>query len=278
MGRFRALRATAVLTLVLAVPLGGAYLIGRPLLPHASPPDHTPSATASPVPAGVLMTTGSAHVALTFNDGPDPTWTPLVLKTLRQYHVKATFCLLGRNAEAYPELVRTIVADGHTLCNHTWNEDLDLGSRPRQDIESNLLRTSQAIHAAAPQAPIPYFRQPGGNWTPQLVAVAESLGMTGLHWAVDPRDWEEPPAAAIVATVSHRTGPDSIVLLHDGGGDRLNTATALATLLPDLLSRFQLEALPIDPPETGQTRAPSAPPQQVGQPQDTAAGPGTGSR
>ncbi|MFR9776593.1 polysaccharide deacetylase family protein [Micromonospora sp. MS34] len=276
MRRSTALRATAVLTLVLAVLLSGAYLIGRPLLPHASPSDDTPSATASPIPAGVLMTTGSAQVALTFNDGPDPTWTPLVLKALRQFRVKATFCLLGRNAHAYPELVRAIAADGHTLCNHSWNEDLDLGSRSRQDIEGDLLRTSQAIRAAAPQAPIKYFRQPGGNWSPQLVTVAENLGMTGLHWAVDPRDWEEPPAAAIIATVSSRTETGAIVLLHDGGGDRQNTVTALATLLPDLVSRFQLEALPVDPPATGRTRAPSAPLQQVGQPQGAAPEPGKG--
>ncbi|MCW3817405.1 polysaccharide deacetylase family protein [Micromonospora sp. DR5-3] len=265
MRRSSALRATVVLTVIVVV-LGGVYLIGRSLLPHASPSAEAPSATESPVPSGVQMTTGSAQVALTFNDGPDPTWTPLVLKTLRQFHVKATFCLLGKNAEAYPELVRAIVADGHTLCNHTWNEDLDLGSRPRQDIESNLLRTSQAIHVAAPHAPITYFRQPGGNWTRQLVDVAEDLGMTSLHWAVDPRDWEEPAAAAIISTISKGTAAGSIVLLHDGGGDRQNTVTALATLLPDLLSRFQLGALPVNAPVTGPTSAPSPALKQGGQP------------
>ncbi|MFE9655006.1 polysaccharide deacetylase family protein [Micromonospora sp. NPDC006431] len=276
MRRSSALRA-AGLTLVLVVLVGGVYLIGRSLLPHASSSAEAPSATESPVPTGVQLTTGSAQVALTFNDGPDPTWTPLVLKTLRQFHVKATFCLLGKNAATYPALVRAIVADGHTLCNHTWNEDLDLGSRPRLDIEGNLLRTSQAIHAAAPQAPIRYFRQPGGNWTPQLVDVAEDLGMTGLHWAVDPRDWEEPAAAVIIATVTADTRAGSIVLLHDGGGDRQNTATALATFLPDLLSRFQLEALPVDAPGTGQSRLPSPARQPGGQPQGAAAGSAKGS-
>ena len=70
--------------------------------------------------------------------------------------------------------------------------------------------------------------------------------MTGLHWAVDPRDWETPPAAAITATVSQGAEAGSIVLLHDGGGDRQNTVTALEALLPDLLARFDLEALPVD--------------------------------
>lgn len=70
--------------------------------------------------------------------------------------------------------------------------------------------------------------------------------MTGLHWAVDPRDRQMPPAAAITATITKDTAAGSIVLMHDGGGDRQNTVTALAALLPDLLSRFQLEALPVD--------------------------------
>ncbi|MCW3843901.1 polysaccharide deacetylase family protein [Micromonospora yasonensis] len=267
MRRLPALRVTTVLTLVLGVLLSGAYLLGRPLLPHASSPDHPPSPTESPLPTGVLLTTGSAEVALTFNDGPDPTWTPLVLKALRQFHVKATFCLLGKNAQAHPELVRAIVADGHTLCNHSWDEDLGLGSRPRREVEDDLLRTSQAIRAAAPQAPITYFRAPGGNWTPQLVAIAEDLGLTSLHWTVDPQDWEEPAAAAIISTVSGGTAAGSIVLMHDGGGDRQNSVTALTTLLPDLLGRFQLEALPVDPPEHGQTGAPSAPLRHGGQQQ-----------
>ncbi|MFJ8577973.1 polysaccharide deacetylase family protein [Micromonospora sp. NPDC093277] len=266
MRRSLALRTAAILTVVLAVLLGGVYLIGRSPVPRAASPGVTPSATASPIPAGVQTTTGSAQVALTFNDGPDPTWTPLVLKALRQFHVKATFCLRGENVQAHPELVRAIVADGHTVCNHTWNEDFELGGRPRMDIEGDLLRTSQAIHAAAPHAPIKYFRQPGGNWTPQLVAIAQDLGMTSLHWAVDPQDWEEPSAADIISTVSKGTRAGSIVLFHDGGGDRRNTVSALATLLPDLVSRFQFEALPVDVPLTGQTRAPSPPVQQGGQP------------
>ena len=71
------------------------------------------------------------EVALTFDDGPDPTYTPQVLALLRPYRVKATFCVVGENAQAHPDLVRQIVADGHTLCNHSWHHDVLLGTRSR---------------------------------------------------------------------------------------------------------------------------------------------------
>ncbi|MCG5436439.1 polysaccharide deacetylase family protein [Micromonospora foliorum] len=270
-------RATSIVLLVVAALLGGAYLIGRELFTdrHLSPaphhltvagahdPDVRPKPSAEPSraperahgqvrlsseeggPSGARMTTGSAQVALTFDDGPDPTWTPLILDVLRRAQVKATFCLVGENAEAYPDLVRAIVAEGHTVCNHTWNHDLDLGTRPRQDIEADLQRTSNAIHAAAAQTSIQYFRQPGGAWTDQVVAVADELGMTSLHWAVDPRDWEVPGAASIAATVIQGVEAGSIVLMHDGGGDRQGSVTALDAILPDLMRRFAFEALPV---------------------------------
>src|SRR5690349_14141073 len=78
-------------------------------------------------PAGSLMRTGGAAVALTFDDGPDPVQTPRMLDLLKQKRVKATFCVVGQNVAAYPGLVRRIAAEGHTLCNHTWRHSLTLG-------------------------------------------------------------------------------------------------------------------------------------------------------
>lgn len=195
-------------------------------------------------PYGSRMTTGSSQVALTFDDGPDPRWTPLVLDLLRRHQVKATFCLVGQNAWNHPDLVRAIVAGGHTLCNHSWSHDLLLGSRSRQAIQADLIRTNQAIRAAVPDARIAYFRQPGGNWTYPVVSVASELGMTSLHWTVDPKDWNLPGAGSIIATVTGRTFPGSVVLLHDAGGDRQGTMLALGTILPNLTRRFELDALP----------------------------------
>lgn len=91
---------------------------------------------------------------------------------------------------------------------------------------------------------IEYFRQPGGAWTSPVVSVCEELGMAPLHWAVDPSDWTAPGAGKITAAVMTQTGPGAIVLMHDAGGNRAGTVQALQDLLPELMDRFQLEALP----------------------------------
>lgn len=200
-------------------------------------------------PYGSRSTTGSHEVALTFDDGPDPRYTPQTLALLRQYQVQATFCLVGENVQRYPDLVRAIVADGHTLCNHSWSHDLSLGRKSRAQIEADLVRTNEAIRQAVPGARIAYFRQPGGNWTPRVVSVAHELDMTPLHWTVDPQDWRLPGAGSISATVTGATFRGAIVLMHDAGGNRQQTVTALRSILPDLTRRFTLAALPNgDPP------------------------------
>ncbi|MFE9954765.1 polysaccharide deacetylase family protein [Micromonospora sp. NPDC005299] len=225
---------------------------GPPAGDHGAPsPDASPSASAnggqaddSEGPYGAEVSTGSARIALTFDDGPDPQWTPQVLALLKEYGVRATFCVVGENAENHPDLVRSIVADGHSLCNHSWNHDITLGDRTPEAIRDDLVRTNDAIRAAAPDARIAYFRQPGGAWTYPVVSVCEELGMTPLHWAVDPTDWQAPGADKISQAVLAQTRPGSIVLMHDAGGDRSGTVEALQRLLPELLHRFQLEALP----------------------------------
>ncbi|WP_328651977.1 polysaccharide deacetylase family protein [Micromonospora sp. NBC_00330] len=196
---------------------------------------------------GAHATTGTPRLALTFDDGPDPRYTPQVLALLREYDVRATFCVVGENAQNHPDLIQSIVDAGHTLCNHSWHHDVGLGARSADAIRSDLLRTNAAIRAAVPNAPIVWYRQPGGAWTYPVVSVAQQLGMTPLHWSVDPSDWELPGASKITATVLSQAQPGSVVLLHDAGGDRQGTMEALRRILPDLTARFELEALPTDP-------------------------------
>jgi peptidoglycan/xylan/chitin deacetylase (PgdA/CDA1 family) len=200
-------------------------------------------------PAGSRMTTGSKAVALTFDDGPDPAYTPQLLKLLAQQHVHATFCLVGENAEKFPGLVRQIAAGGHTLCNHTWNHSLTIGKKPPAQITADLARTNAAIRKAVPNAKIKYFRAPGGNFTPRLVGVATELGMTSLYWKVDPRDWDHPKGethaqhkSRVIARVERRTRPGSIVLSHDYA--QPDTIAAYRTLLPWLRKRYELIAMP----------------------------------
>ncbi|MDG4833674.1 polysaccharide deacetylase family protein [Solwaraspora sp. WMMD1047] len=212
--------------------------------PHAEAEQPRLPAEPGGGPYGSRRTTGSPAVALTFDDGPDPNYTPQALAMLRSYRVQATFCLVGANVAKYPHLVRAIAADGHTLCNHSWSHDLALGSRSRSVIVADLVRTNEALRAAVPGARIAYFRQPGGNWTASVVTVAAQLGMTSLHWTVDPQDWRRPGVSSIATAVTSSTVPGAIVLLHDAGGNRQGTVSALRSILPNLTRRFALTALP----------------------------------
>jgi peptidoglycan-N-acetylglucosamine deacetylase len=216
--------------------------------PKAKPATVKPAAHKPSGPAGSRMTTGTKTVALTFDDGPDPAQTPRILKLLAQNHTKATFCLVGRNVQKHPELVRKIVAGGHTLCNHTWSHDLKLGKKSPAKIEADLARTNAAIRKAAPNAKIKYFRAPGGNFTPGVVAVAKQLGMVSLYWRVDPRDWDHPKGethaqhrARVIGRVERNTHAGAIVLSHDYA--QPDTIAAYRTLLPWLRKRYRLVAL-----------------------------------
>ncbi|MEU0563147.1 polysaccharide deacetylase family protein [Dactylosporangium sp. NPDC006015] len=209
--------------------------------PMASPSASSPVIATGDGPAGTVRKTGSDAVALTFDDGP---WddTPAVLDLLAQHRVKATFCMVGRQVAARAEMVRRMVAEGHTLCNHSWSHDEMLRTRTPDQIRSDMQRTNDAIRAVAPGAVIGYFRAPGGNWSPGIVSIAAGLGMTSISWTVDPRDWSGPGVQSIVNTVLTKTRPGGIVLLHDGAGPQ--TVAALRTILPDLAGRFTLIALP----------------------------------
>jgi peptidoglycan-N-acetylglucosamine deacetylase len=201
--------------------------------------------TARPADAtfGAKRTTGTSAVALTFDDGPDPTWTPQMLDLLRQQGLKATFCLVGVHVRDHPDLVARIVREGHTLCNHSWQHDLNLGTKTPAQISADLSRTSAEIRKAVPNARIPYYRQPGGKWTATIVSIAKQMGMTPLGWAVDPSDWDKPGTSAIINRVMDHTHAGSIVLMHDGGGDRSQTLAACRTLFPWLKQRYRLVAL-----------------------------------
>jgi peptidoglycan/xylan/chitin deacetylase (PgdA/CDA1 family) len=209
--------------------------------------DHVVTLTRGP--AGSVRVTGSTRIALTFDDGPDPVNTPRMLDLLRQYHVKATFCVIGVKVRAHPELVRRIVAEGHTLCNHSYKHLLNLGEQRPTVIRADLKATLNAIHAAVPGVQVRYFRAPGGNFTPQMDAIAASMGMTvPLYWQVDPADWDAatfghgtPMVTHIVGNVQYCTRRGSIILSHDIHPD---TITAYRTLLPWLTRHFTISAQP----------------------------------
>ncbi|HEU4426964.1 MAG TPA: polysaccharide deacetylase family protein [Pilimelia sp.] len=192
---------------------------------------------------GVKRVTGGGGVALTFDDGPHPTHTPQILALLRAHRVRATFCLVGIEAYRYPRLVAQIVREGHSLCNHSWLHELDLGKRPAAEIRENLARTNAAIRRAVPGARIGYFRHPGGLWTKAAATVSRQLGMVPLDWNVDPSDWDDATAAQISQRVLAQSRTGSVILLHDGGGDRAATVAACRTFIPALKRKYRVVPL-----------------------------------
>jgi peptidoglycan/xylan/chitin deacetylase (PgdA/CDA1 family) len=231
----------------------------RPDVTYPDTPDAQPvPAAAAPSgsgprlgtgPAGAQRLTGSDAVALTFDDGPDPQYTPQLLAVLRQYGVQATFSMIGSRVRDYPDVVRQVVAEGHNLSNHSWQHLMDLGQRPAGYQHHDLWATLGWFHSAVPDTAVRYFRAPGGNFTPGLVQVAGSLGMASLFWDVDPRDWDattyghgQPMVEHIVSVIKRTTRPGSIILSHDRV--RPDTIAAYKIVLPWLKDHFRIARLP----------------------------------
>lgn len=182
------------------------------------------------------------RVALTFDDGPDPKWTPRILDILRQYHVHATFFVLGANAEKYPALLRRIVAEGHEIGSHTFTHS-NLAVVPERQVVLELNATQRVIEGATGRS-TQLFRPPyDADSRPEEISqlrplqIAQELGYLTVLEQVDPEDWDRPGVEEIVRRVRDQQSEGSIILLHDAGGDRRQTAEALPRILEDLAKR-----------------------------------------
>ncbi|WP_245238066.1 polysaccharide deacetylase family protein [Streptomyces roseochromogenus] len=176
---------------------------------------------------------GPRAIALTIDDGPNPEWTPQVLDILHRYAVTATFCQVGARVSAYPSLVRAVAAEGHLIANHTWTH-ADLAQASATTVRSQLERTSDTIEKVTGRRPT-IFRAPYGAWSEPTLATCREMGMRLLDWSVDPHDWSRPGTSRIVERIMAHAHPGSIILEHDGGGDRSQTVAALRLVLPRLL-------------------------------------------
>ncbi|MFJ4846388.1 polysaccharide deacetylase family protein [Streptomyces sp. NPDC088733] len=178
---------------------------------------------------------GGKSVALTFDDGPDPTWTPKVLQVLAAHHAKATFCEIGPNAAAHPDLVKRISAAGHRLCDHSVHHDEAQSGKSAAYNRHEILDAQQEISRAAGHGDrVWYYRAPGGDFSPAIRAIAAGHGLRPLGWTVDSEDWRRPGVDSILKNVNSELKPGGIILMHDGGGDRSQTVQALETLLDRL--------------------------------------------
>ncbi|MFI6358430.1 polysaccharide deacetylase family protein [Streptomyces sp. NPDC050743] len=218
--------ATSVWTAEAGQPGGDPAGAGAPTR-HAAPRTAAVSADIAHASEG-----GEHAVNITIDDGPDPSWTPQVLQVLRENGVKATFCMVGPQAQAHPELVRQVVAAGHRLCDHTVSHDTTMDKKSEAYQSQQILEAERQITQASGGVRPMYYRAPGGAFTPYSRHLAASHGMRPLGWNVDSKDFERPGTNTIVATVQRELSNGPTILFHDAGGDRSQTVAALRTLLP----------------------------------------------
>ncbi|MFE4690867.1 polysaccharide deacetylase family protein [Streptomyces sp. NPDC056749] len=214
--------ATSVWT-AQAGPTGGRQ-------PEARPQERTVTKVAADI--AHASDRGPRGVNITIDDGPDPVWTPQVLQLLKDSGVKATFCMVGTQAKAYPDLVKKVVADGHRLCDHTVSHDTAMDQKSEAYQSQQILDAERMIIEASGGVRPQYYRAPGGAFTPYSRQLAASRGMRPLGWNVDTKDFEHPGVDTMVDTVKSEISNGPTILFHDAGGERSETLEALRQVLP----------------------------------------------
>ena len=156
----------------------------------------------------------SKEIALTFDDGPHPDFTPKLLEVLRKQHVPATFFVVGKMVDKHPELVQQEVADGHEVANHTYNHYRLIGL-DRRTVEDELTQGSEAIRRAIGQ-PSRLFRPPGGEYDRAVTDVARRLHLIMVLWTDDPGDYLLTSPDLVTTRLDSELSDGGIILLHDG--------------------------------------------------------------
>ncbi|MFF5858127.1 polysaccharide deacetylase family protein [Streptomyces sp. NPDC012751] len=175
------------------------------------------------------------RIALTFDDGPDPVHTRRILEILDRYGVRATFFCVGHHVAALPDEVRRIASAGHELGNHSWSHPFLPDLTPHQ-LREQIDRTAETVARVTGEAPL-WFRPPYGALTPEVLAALDGHPSTLALWDVDSRDWARPGPQRIAETVLKAAAPGSVVLMHEGAGDRGQTVRALPSIIEGLLER-----------------------------------------
>lgn len=210
-------------------------LLSRLPFPPVKGDEPTPERTVDHVEATGL-------VALTFDDGPDPTWTPQVLEVLARESVPATFFLVGKQVEAHPRLAQREIAAGHVVGSHTFSHP-SLGSVPGWEQQLQVRGGAWMVEGVTGRRPL-LFRSPygDGDAPPDGTRhgsdqMAAGLGLQPEGWTGDPRDWARPGVDAIVDAAVSGAGRRTVLLLHDGGGNRSETVAALPRIIQELKAR-----------------------------------------
>lgn len=204
--------------------------------PHPHPHPHaTPTDGPAPPQPVYYVDDGPMTIALTIDDGPSPIYTPQILRILEKYRITASFSMVGENVTYYPGVAREVADAGHVIVNHTWNH-ADLTKLTKAQTKAEIGNATDAIHQAVGRTPT-IFRAPYGAWSRTTLEYCASERLMPLDWSVDPRDWARPGVKEIVGNIMKNTETGSIILEHDGGGNRSQTVAALKIAIPRLLDR-----------------------------------------
>lgn len=190
-------------------------------------------ATAAPVNS---VHTDRKVVALTFDDGPSATFTPIILDLLRKDHVKATFFVIGSRVEKFPDLVNEEFREHHEIANHSFQHQIMTGLSSDK-VYDELLHTQRAIEIVTQSKQPLMFRPPRGRVSKTVLQVAEQNHFQIVMWSLETRDWANPGAQKIVKKVLSQVKSGDIILMHDQGGDRTQTVNALKQIIPVLKDR-----------------------------------------
>lgn len=180
----------------------------------------------------------SNRIALTYDDGPTPGVTDVILDLLYNQRSKATFFVIGQRVRTNPGLARRIVAEGHEIANHSYNHP-DLAKLDEATVRSELERTQKIIEDTCGVTP-KYFRPPYGSFRAAQGTIARALKLQVIIWSVDPQDWRQPGVNVIVSRVTSSSTGGDIVLCHDL---HQQTAAASANFIPAMARKFELVQL-----------------------------------
>ncbi|MDP5274393.1 polysaccharide deacetylase family protein [Chengkuizengella axinellae] len=175
------------------------------------------------------------EIVLTFDDGPDEKFTPQILDVLKKHNVKATFFLLGKQAEKHPQIVKRIQKEGHNIGNHTYKHS-NLHIKGNKKFQEEILKTSQVLKQIVGYEPR-LFRAPLGKLNGNLVESLGELNYFVVGWSVDSHDWTTKSVYQITTNVVSSIHPGAIILMHGGdygGVDLSYSIKALDQIIPQL--------------------------------------------
>jgi peptidoglycan/xylan/chitin deacetylase (PgdA/CDA1 family) len=197
----------------------------------------------------VLWQGNSRGVALTFDDGPHPGYTPRVLEILERFQARATFFVIGKYLEKYGRIIAEASNRGHVIGNHSYHHFRAMSLLPSREIRQEIMQCQEEAERWAGYRPR-FYRQPAGFRNPRIFGILENLGMNLVGWQVRAYDTRVKDSQAIARRILGRIQPGGIILLHDGSDceknqDRTPTLDALPEILRGLRTRG-LEMLTLD--------------------------------